>query len=153
MFSRYPEIPVKRVNPDAPMPAYAHEGDAGLDLCSMDTVEIAPQGMVKVGCGLAFAIPRGYYGAIVPRSGMSTKRGITLINTPSTIDSGYRGEVLLPLYNASTEMQVVRKGERVCQMIILPCCEATLTEVDELDDTSRGANGFGSSGISGGPRP
>lgn len=137
---------VKRVNPDAPLPKYAKPGDAGLDLCSMETVEIPPQGIAKVSSGIRVAIPDGYYGALVPRSGMATKRGITLVNTPGTIDAGYRGDVIIPLYNASTETQVVEAGERVCQLIAVRCAALEVTEVDELDETDRGDTGFGSSG-------
>lgn len=146
MKTFYPTVKVKRVNPDAPMPAFAHDGDAGCDLCSMETVEIAPQGTVKVGCGLAMAIPRGFEGTIRPRSGMATKRGISLANTPSTIDSSYRGEIILPLYNIGHETVVVKKGERVAQLLIKVQPEPVFVEVGELDDTERGTGGFGSTG-------
>lgn len=146
MNSFYPIVKVKRLNPDAPMPKFSREGDAGCDLCSMETVEIAPQGTVKVGCGLAMAIPRGFEGTIRPRSGMATKRGITLANTPSTIDSNYRGEVKLPLYNLGHDVAIVKKGERVAQLLIKVQPQPTFVEVEELDATERGAQGFGSSG-------
>lgn len=146
MNSFYPTVKVKRVNPDAPMPKFSREGDAGFDLCSMETVEIAPQGTVMVGCGLAFAIPYGFEGTIRPRSGMAAKRGVTIANTPATIDSNYRGEVMLPLYNLGHELAVVEKGERVAQMLIKVQPIPVLVEVDDLDATERGAQGFGSSG-------
>ena len=99
MNSFYPVVKVKRLNPNAPMPVFARDGDAGCDLCTMDEVEIAPQGTVLVHTGLAMAIPRGFEGTIRPRSGMATKYGVSLANTPSTIDSNYRGEIMLALYN------------------------------------------------------
>lgn len=146
MNSFYPVVKVKRLNPDAPMPKLARDGDAGCDLCTMETVEIAPQGTVKVKTGLAMAIPRGFEGTIRPRSGMATKYGVSLANTPSTIDSNYRGEIMLALYNIGHETVVVKKYTRVAQLLIKLQPEPTFIEVDELDETVRGANGFGSSG-------
>ena len=147
MNSFYPTVRVKRLDKDAPMPEQAHDGDAGFDLCSMDTVEIAPQGTVKVHTGIAVAIPKGFEGTIRPRSGMATKRGVTLANTPSTIDSGYRGEVFLALYNLGHDVVTVERGERVAQMLIKVQPETTFVEVDDFDDTTdRGSGGFGSSG-------
>lgn len=144
----------------APLPFHAKPGDAGMDLTTRDTVEIAPGGTVLVHTGVAAEIPEGYYGAIVPRSGMASKRGITLANTPSTIDSGYRGEILLPLHNIAPShifangtclpnfdgFVTVERGERVAQLIILPHATCECVAVDELSDTERGATGFGSSG-------
>ena len=152
MFTLYPTIKFKKVNPGAPTPAYAKPGDAGMDLCAMEEVEIAPQGTVMVGSGIAMAIPEGYEGEVRPRSGMAAKRGITIANTPGTIDAGYRGEIMLPLYNLGHEMAVVEKGERVAQILIHPVCEATMVEADELSDTDRGVDGFGSTGTKY-PRP
>jgi len=146
--SMYPTVEVKRLNPNAPIPKFAREGDAGCDLCTMDDVEIAPQGTVMVHSGISIAIPRGFEGTLRPRSGMASKRGITLANAPSTIDSNYRGEVLIPLYNQGHDVAVVNVGERVCQLLIKLQPEPNFVEVDEFTDatTSRGANGFGSSG-------
>ncbi len=141
-----PEVLFKRVDPDAPKPRFAKDGDAGIDLCSMDTVEIAPQGTVKVHTGIAMAIPEHYEGTIRPRSGMATKRGITIINTPATIDSNYRGEILLPLYNAGHENVVVERGERVAQILIKLQPLPRMVEVDELPKSNRGEDGFGSTG-------
>jgi len=144
----YPTIEVKRLNPDAPMPVFARDGDAGCDLCTMDEVEIAPQGTVMVHSGIAVSIPRGFEGTLRPRSGMATKRGVTLANAPSTIDSNYRGEILIPLYNQGQEMAIVKAGERVCQLLIKLQPEPNFVEVDEFADAStcRGSAGFGSSG-------
>lgn len=149
-MTMYPKIQVKRVNPDAPLPSYAHEGDAGMDLCTMETATIPPHGTVLVGSGVAMAIPRGFEGEIRPRSGMATKRGVTLANAPSTIDSGYRGEILLPLHNMTDRPVTVEKGERVCQILIKTQPEATIVEIEDFaDTTSRGSRGFGSSGYKG----
>lgn len=144
----YPTIEVKRLNPDAPIPVFARDGDAGCDLCAMDEVEIAPQGTVMVHSGIAVSIPRGFEGTLRPRSGMATKRGVTLANAPSTIDSNYRGEILIPLYNQGQEMAIVKAGERVCQLLIKLQPEPNFVEVDEFTDAStcRGSAGFGSSG-------
>lgn len=149
----------------APLPRHAKPGDAGMDLTSRDTVEIAPGGTVMVHTGVSMEIPEGYYGAIVPRSGMASKRGITLANAPATIDSGYRGEILLPLHNIASalklvkdanghtshyepnhEMAVVVRGERVAQIIIKRHETCECVEVEELSETERAANGMGSTG-------
>ncbi len=140
------EVKFKRLNENAPTPRYAKEGDAGMDLCSMDTVEIAPQGTVKVHTGIAMAIPEGYEGTIRPRSGEASDRGISLANTPSTIDSNYRGEIILPLYNIGHDLVVVNAGERVAQILIKVQPKVYLTEVDELPESNRGSDGFGSTG-------
>lgn len=156
MNTFYPTIPFVKVNPDAPTPMYAREGDAGMDLSSIEEVEIAPQGTVKVGTGIAVAIPEGFEGTIRPRSGMATEKGVTLACAPSTVDSNYRGEIFLPLYNLGHETVVVHKGDRVAQLLIKVQPIVSMEEVDELPPSNRGNKGFGSSGygpISGGPRP
>ena len=153
MFSRFPSIRFMKVNPDAPTPEYAHSGDAGLDLCSMEDVLLAPGEYKMVGSGIAMEIPRGYVGIIHPRSGMGRK-GLVIKNTTGVIDSPYRGEMMLPLMNNNKDGFIhVHKGDRVAQLLIQPVAEARLIEVDELSDSDRGAGGFGSTGISGGPRP
>lgn len=146
MITFFPRVEVKRTNPDAPMPKLAREGDAGFDLCTMETVTIAPHETVLVGTGIAMAIPKFFEGTIRPRSGMAAKRGVTLANTPSTIDSNYRGEIMLPLHNITNEPATVEKGERVAQLLIKVQPVPMFVEVDELDDTERGDQGFGSSG-------
>jgi dUTP pyrophosphatase len=146
--SMYPTVEVKRLDPDAPMPQFARDGDAGCDLTTMDEVEIAPQGTVMVHSGISVAIPRGFEGTLRPRSGMAAKRGVTLANAPSTIDSNYRGEIMIPLYNQGHETVVVKAGERVCQLLIKLQPEPQFVEVDEFTerDTNRGTGSFGSSG-------
>lgn len=130
----------------ASLPRHAKKGDAGMDLTSRQTVEIAPQGTVMVGTGVWMEIPDGCYGAVVPRSGMASKKGITIANTPGTIDSGYRGEIMLPLYNLGHELTVVERGERVAQIIIKRHETCECVEVEELSETERAANGMGSTG-------
>ena len=142
----YPNVPVKRVNPKAPLPEYARDGDAGMDLRSMETVTIEPHETVLVGSGIAMAIPEGFEGECRPRSGMATKHGITLANTPGTIDSNYRGEIMLPLHNMGEDPFTVQAGERVCQILINPVARATVIETAVLDETERGTAGFGSTG-------
>lgn len=147
MMTMYPDMPYVKVDDDMPDLCYAKDGDAGIDLCTTESVEIAPQGMVMVSTGIRVAIPEGFYGMIVPRSGVASKRGITVINTPATIDSGYRGPIKLPLYNMSTEVQHVERGERIVQMIILPYATVTPVKAVVLPETPRGADGFGSTGV------
>lgn len=149
MITMYPDMPYVKVDKDMPDLGYAKPGDAGLDLCTTESVEIAPQGMVKVGCGIECAIPEGFFGLIVPRSGVATKRGITVINTPGTIDSGFRGQIQLPLYNMSTEMQYVERGERLVQMIILAYATVNPVLTTILPESVRGDSGFGSTGTFG----
>lgn len=139
------ELKVKLTD-GATLPRHAKSGDAGLDLTSRQTVEIAPQGTVMVGTGLACEIPEGYVGLVFPRSGMASKRGVNLANNVGVVDSGYRGEIKLPLYNAGHDMAVVERGERCAQLVIIPYETVSCVEVDELSDTERGSGGFGSSG-------
>ena len=146
MNTLHPTVHVKRTNPDAPMPKFARSGDAGVDLTTMETVTIAPHETVLVGTGIAMAIPKLFEGTIRPRSGMAAKRGVTLANTPSTIDSNYRGEIMLPLHNITNESVTVEKGERVAQLLIKVQPVPMFVEVDELDETERGTSNFGSSG-------
>lgn len=135
-----------KITDGAPMPRYAKPGDVGMDLTSRQTVEIAPHGTIKVGTGVAFEFPEGVYGCVVPRSGMAYKRGVTIANTPGTVDNQYRGEVFLPLHNIGNETVVVERGERVAQIIFKRYVEVECVEADELSETERGATGFGSSG-------
>ena len=147
MLTMYPSLPYVKVDNEMPDLKYAKPGDAGLDLCSTESVDIAPQGMVKVGTGVMCAIPEGFFGLVVPRSSIATKRGITVINTPGIIDSGYRGQIMLPLYNMSTEMQHVERGERIVQMIILSYATVTPVISTILPESVRGDGGFGSTGV------
>ena len=137
---------VKRVRPEAVIPARAYAGDAGLDLSSCERVELAPGERALVATGLAVAIPEGHAGYVQPRSGLATKHGISIVNTPGLIDSGYRGELLVNLINHDPrETFVVEPGMRIGQLVILPVPELELVEVDDLPVSERAERGFGSS--------
>jgi dUTP pyrophosphatase len=140
------ELPIQRLRPDAVVPRRAYSGDAGLDLSSCERVELAPGERALVPTGLAVAIPDGYAGFVQPRSGLATKYGISIVNTPGLVDSGYRGELLVNLVNTDKrESFVVELGMRIAQLVILPIPELELVEVDELPESERGVRGFGSS--------
>jgi dUTP pyrophosphatase len=140
------ELPIQRLRPEAVVPARAYSGDAGLDLSSCARVELAPGERALVPTGLAVAIPEGYAGFVQPRSGLAAKHGISIVNTPGLVDSGYRGELLVNLVNTDPrEPFVVEPGMRIAQLVILPIPELELVEVDELPESERGVRGFGSS--------
>ena len=140
------ELPIRRLRPEAVVPKRAYSGDAGLDLSSCERVELAPGERALVPTGLAVAIPEGYAGFVQPRSGLASKHGISIVNTPGLVDSGSRGELLVNLVNTDTrEAFVVEQGMRIAQLVILPVPELELVEVDELPDSERGVRGFGSS--------
>jgi dUTP pyrophosphatase len=137
---------MKKVREGAVVPVRAYNGDAGLDLSSCERVELAPGERALVPTGLAIAIPEGYAGYVQPRSGLAAKHGISIVNTPGLVDSGYRGELLVNLVNTDKhEPFVVEPGMRIAQLVILELPEVELVEVDELPDSERGARGFGSS--------
>ena len=141
------ELPVRRLRDDAVLPSRAYPGDAGLDLAACEECEVGPGQRAVVSTGLAVAIPEGYAGFVLPRSGLARRHGITIVNTPGLIDSGYRGEVQVTLLNTdAAEAFRVEPGMRVAQLVVLAAPEARLVEVDELPATERGAGGFGSSG-------
>lgn len=142
------EIPIVRLDPDLPLPAYATEGDAGADLVARDDVVLAPRGgRALIATGAAVAIPEGYAGFVQPRSGLALKHGVTCLNTPGLIDSGYRGELKVLLVNTDPEtpFHVVR-GERIAQLVIQRVEHCRFAPVDELPPSSRGEGGFGSTG-------
>jgi dUTP diphosphatase len=129
-----------------PEPAYATEGAAGLDIVSAEELTLAPGARHAVATGFAIAIPTGYEVQVRPRSGLALKHGITCLNTPGTIDEDYRGEVKVILANLGHEPFVVRRGERIAQLVPAPVLKAAFREVEALSETSRGAGGFGSTG-------
>jgi dUTP pyrophosphatase len=139
-------IEITRDDPTLPLPAYAREGDAGLDLAAAATVTLAAGGRQLVPTGLRVAIPCGHAGLVLPRSGLALRSGVTVLNAPGLIDSGYRGEVGVLLVNHGAEAVTINRGERIAQLVIQPVERATLVEVRELDATGRGADGFGSTG-------
>jgi dUTP pyrophosphatase len=131
---------------DLPIPAYATDGAAGMDVVAAEDVTIAPGGRHAVATGFAMAIPAGFEVQVRPRSGLALKHGVTCLNTPGTIDSDYRGEVKVILANLGQEPFVIRRGERIAQLVPAPVQRADLDLVDTLDETVRGAGGFGSTG-------
>ena len=140
------ELPIQRLRPDAVVPGRAYSGDAGLDLSACERVELAPGERALVPTGLAVAIPEGYAGFVQPRSGLAAKHGISIVNTPGLVDSGYRGELLVNLVNTDQrDAFVVEPGMRIAQLVILPIPELELVEVEELPESERGVRGFGSS--------
>ncbi len=142
------DIDVTRLDPELPLPAYAKPGDAGLDLLSSVDVTLAPGGgRSLVPTGLAVAIPQGYAGFVQPRSGLAARHGVTCLNTPGLIDSGYRGELKVLLVNTDpTEPFEIRRGERIAQLVVQAVEHVNLREVAELDASERGEGGFGHTG-------
>jgi dUTP pyrophosphatase len=141
------EILVRRLDESVPLPMRAHPGDAGLDLHSAEDVVLKPGERGSVGTGIAVAIPPGYAGFVVPRSGLAARHGIGVVNAPGLIDSGYRGEIRVLLINLDpNEPFELAKGERIAQLVIQRVEEATLREVAELPESARGEGGFGSTG-------
>jgi dUTP pyrophosphatase len=140
-------LPVRRLRPDAVLPNRAYTGDAGLDLAACERVELGPGERAVVPTGLAVAIPDGYAGFVQPRSGLAARNGLSVLNSPGLVDSGYRGEVMVVLLNTDArERFVVERGMRVAQLVVLPVPGVDVDEVDELPDSERGARGHGSSG-------
>jgi dUTP pyrophosphatase len=141
------ELPVRRLDPRAVIPARAHPGDAGLDLVAIEARELAPGGRAAVPTGLAVAIPAGHAGLVVPRSGLARRHGVTVANAPGLIDAGYRGELLVLLVNLGEEPHRVEPGERIAQLVVVPVALPAPAEVDTLPESDgRGEGGFGSSG-------
>jgi len=141
------QLTVKRLDFGLPLPQYAHEGDAGLDLYSAEDVTLPPGRRMLIPTGLAVAIPVGFAGFIQPRSGLAITKGFSLVNTPGLIDSHYRGEIKIIAINLDPSTAVViSRGDKIAQLVIQRVERAELIEVDELDDTTRGEGGFGSSG-------
>jgi dUTP pyrophosphatase len=128
-------------------PRYAHHDDAGADLCSTDAVTLNPGERATVGTGVAIALPDGYAAFVVPRSGLAARHGITIVNAPGTVDAGYRGEIRVTLLNTDARTAyTIAPGDRIAQLILMPVTRATFISVDDLPESVRGANGFGSTG-------
>jgi dUTP pyrophosphatase len=140
------ELRVRRLRPQATLPARAYQGDAGVDLAACERVELGPGERAVVPTGLAVEIPDGFAGFVQPRSGLAARHGIAVVNSPGLIDAGYRGEVKVVLLNTDLrETFVAMPGERIAQLVVLPVPELEVIEVDELDESERGVRGFGSS--------
>jgi len=137
---------IQRLNKDIPLPDYATDNASGMDLVAAESCRLEPYGRALVPTGIAIAVPPGYEAQVRPRSGMAIKRGITVLNTPGTIDADYRGEVKVILLNTLGEHQAITRGDRIAQLVIAPVVRPAIVEVESLDDTRRGAGGFGSTG-------
>jgi dUTP pyrophosphatase len=136
-----------RLDPRVELPSYAHEGDAGLDLRANDEVTVKPGERAMVPTGLAVAIPQGHAGLVLPRSGLASRRGLTLANAPGLIDAGYRGEIVVAVVNLDREEAVeIGRGDRIAQLVVVPFAEVETVEVTELPPSPRGGGGFGSTG-------
>ncbi|TLK49838.1 dUTP diphosphatase [Glutamicibacter sp. V16R2B1] len=141
------QIAIKLLDDGLPTPGYAHHGDAGADLRAREAVQLAPGQRALVPTGIALAIPNGYVGLVHPRSGLAAKHGITVLNAPGTVDAGYRGEIMVTLLNTDPHATFeVQRGDRIAQLVIQKVEQAQFTVVDSLDETVRGAAGFGSTG-------
>jgi len=137
----------KKIHPDATLPSYAHASDAGMDVRSVEDVTVPAKGRVLVHTGLVMMLPPMYEAQVRPRSGLALKHGITVLNTPGTIDAGYRGEVGVILANFGDADFEVKKGDKIAQIVVAPVLQAVIEEADEIDETDRGAGGFGSTGV------
>lgn len=139
-------VKFRKIDPAAILPSYAHPGDAGMDVRSVEELVIEPGDRSLVRTGLVMMLPPGYEAQVRPRSGLALKNGVTVLNTPGTIDEGYRGEVGVILANFGAEPFKVEKGAKIAQIVIAPCTRAEIVETDEVDATERGEGGFGSTG-------
>ena len=141
------DVPI--IAPD--VPAYAHPGDAGADLVSTEALRLEPGQRALIGTGVRIALPDGYVAFVVPRSGLATKHGITIVNSPGTVDAGYRGEIKATLLNTDAERAYdIAVGDRIAQLIVMPVSRARFIPVEELPESDRGDGGFGSTGYQGG---
>ena len=142
-----PKLPVRRLDPGLPLPAYAHPGDAGADLRAASDVVLPPGSRATVGTGMAIAVPEGFAAFVHPRSGLAAGHGITVVNAPGTVDAGYRGEVRVVLLNTDpSEPFTVRRGDRIAQLVVQPVTRVRFVDAAELPPTPRGEGGFGSTG-------
>jgi dUTP pyrophosphatase len=142
------ELLVKRIDPEMPLPSYAHQGDAGMDLRSACPVRLAPLERALIPTGIAVAIPEGYAGFVQPRSGLALRQGLGLVNTPGLIDSHYRGEIKIIAVNLDPDQTIaIERGDKVAQLVIQPVEHANPVDVSDLPETTRGEDGFGSTGV------
>ncbi|MFC4021839.1 dUTP diphosphatase [Micromonospora sp. GCM10011542] len=140
-------VPVRLLDPELPLPAYAHPGDAGADLVAAADVELPPGGRALVPTGVALALPEGYVGLVHPRSGLAARLGVTVLNAPGTVDAGYRGEILVNLINHDRDVPVtISRGDRIAQLVVQRVARAQFQPVAELPESGRGAGGHGSTG-------
>lgn len=143
------ELPVQALDSGVDLPAYAYPGDAGMDLRATEDLVLAPFERALVPTGIAIALPEGFAGFVLPRSGLAIKHGVSVVNAPGLIDSNYRGEIKVILVNLDPkEPFVIRRGDRIAQLVVMGVENVSLRLVDNLPETTRGASGFGSSGVS-----
>ena len=148
------DVAVVRLDPDLPLPSYAHPGDAGADLHTTVDVHLAPGERALVPTGIGIALPDGYVALVHPRSGLAARHGLSIVNTPGTIDAGYRGEIKVLLVNLDRSTPItLRRGDRIAQLVVQRFERAAFEEVDSLDDSVRGAGGYGSTGGFAGGEP
>ncbi len=140
------KIPVLRLDSEFPLPEPAHEGDAGVDLRATVTTTLAPGERRLIPTGIAIAVPPGHVGMVTPRSGLAIRHGISMVNAPGIVDSGYRGELQVIAINHGSEPVVLERGERIAQLVVVPFVTPEFEPVEALPDSERGAGGFGSSG-------
>lgn len=143
------KIPVVRQDSMNQLPKFAHPGDAGADLVATESVTIEPGGRALIATGLSMAIPLGYGGLVLPRSGLAVRTGVTVLNAPGLIDAGYRGEIKVALINHGSDPFEVEIGDRIAQLVVVAVETPEFVESDELEDTVRGPGGFGSTGLKG----
>lgn len=147
MLDSLPE-PVPVLIASGETPVYAHPGDAGADLHSAEAITLAPGERALVGTGVSIALPDGFAAFVVPRSGLATRHGITIVNSPGTVDAGYRGEIKVTLLNTDArESFTIAPGDRIAQLIVMPVSRAEFIQVERLPGSDRGAGGFGSTGV------
>jgi dUTP pyrophosphatase len=139
-------IPLKRLDPDLPIPRHAHPGDGGVDLHATELATLQPGERTIMPTGIAIAIPEGHAGLVVPRSGLAARHGISIVNAPGLVDAGYRGEIKVILVNLGQEQVAIARGDRIAQLVIVPVVTQDYEEVEELPDSIRGEGGFGSTG-------
>ena len=140
-------LKVKILDETANLPEHAKPGDAGLDLESMKTVKILPGETILVPTGIEVEIPEGYFGMLVPRSGVAVNKDLAPVNSPGIIDSGYRGEIKAAMHNYGQSQKIIGIGERICQLVVVPFATCNCVRVDDLSDSERGEGGFGSTGV------
>jgi len=141
------KVQLKRLNPEAKGLCYAHPGDSGVDLYAVEDHLIKPGERKLIGTGISISVPKGYEAQVRPKSGLAANHGVTVLNTPGTVDSGYRGEVKVIAINLGEQTYTVEKGKKIAQMVFCKVEEAEIEDVEELDDTTRGEGGFGSTGL------
>lgn len=140
------KVPLRRIDPDLPLPRHARPGDAGVDLYSRETLVLAPGERRLVPTGIAIAVPVGHAGLVTPRSGLAARSGIGIVNAPGVVDSGYRGELAVALINHGSEPVRIERGDRIAQLVVVPVAELEFEVVEELETSERGEGGFGSTG-------